>query len=227
MVTPVVFPATGLSGPSVAPASGKPARQLVVLLHGLGADGNDLIALAPFFAGVLPDAEFLAPDGPQACDMAPMGRQWFSLQEMSPEALEAGIAQAAPILNDFLDRELAKRGLAASQLALVGFSQGTMMALHVGLRRREQIAGIVGFSGMLVAPEKLAAEIASRPSVLLIHGDRDDVLPSDFSLLAEQELSRLEVPAAAHLREGLDHGIDEEGVTLAVKFLADCFRGFR
>ena len=148
-----------LSGPSRPPASGGKPRRLVILLHGLGADGNDLIGLAPYWARLLPDAEFVSPNAPFPCDMAPYGYQWFSSQDRSPEAVLGGVRAAAPILDAFIDEALEQRGLGSGELALVGFSQGTMMSLFVGLRRAEPVAGIVGFSGRLLAPELLASEL--------------------------------------------------------------------
>ncbi|HET7593957.1 MAG TPA: phospholipase, partial [Stellaceae bacterium] len=157
-----------LSGPVRKPASGGKPRQLVVLLHGVGADGNDLIGLAPYWAPALPNAEFVSPDAPFPCDMAPYGRQWFSLQDRSPAAILGGVRAAAPILDAFLDEALAARGLEPSQLALVGFSQGTMMSLYVGPRREKALAGIVGYSGALIGADTLAQETRSRPPVLLV-----------------------------------------------------------
>ena len=167
-----------LDGPRYGPASGQAPKQLVVLLHGLGADGDDLISLAPYLAQVLPEAAFVSPHAPFPCDMAPFGRQWFSLQERTPEIMLGGVRMAAPILDGFLDAELEKAGLTAERLALVGFSQGTMMALHVGLRRAAAPSAIVGFSGALLAPELLPGEIVSRPPVVLIHGAADEVVPA-------------------------------------------------
>src|SRR6201997_5344382 len=166
-----------LSGPARPPASGGTPRRLVILLHGLGADGNDLIGLAPYWAPLLPEAEFLAPDAPFPCDMAPFGRQWFSLQDRSPMSILAGVRAAAPILDAFIDDALEARNLEESRLALVGFSQGTMMSLYVGLRRAKALAGIVGFSGALIGSETLPQDIRSRPPVLLIHGDSDEIVP--------------------------------------------------
>ena len=145
-----------LSGPSRPPASGGKPSRLVILLHGLGADGNDLIGLAPYWAPMLPEAEFLSPNAPFPCDMAPYGYQWFSSQDRNPAAVLAGVRAAAPILDAFIDEALAARGLGDGDLALVGFSQGTMMSLFVGLRRAQPAAGIVGFSGRLLAPELLS-----------------------------------------------------------------------
>ena len=166
-----------LSGPSRPPASGGKPRRLVILLHGLGADGNDLIGLAPYWARLLPTAEFVSPNAPFPCDIAPYGYQWFSSQDRTPGAALAGVRAAAPILDAFIDESLKERGLGEDDLALVGFSQGTMMSLYVGLRRSRPVAGIVGFSGRLLAPELLADERRSRPRVLLVHGTNDPLVP--------------------------------------------------
>src|ERR1700740_1341201 len=154
---------SALSGPSRPPASGGQPGRLVILLHGLGADGNDLIGLAPHWASLLPTAEFLSPNAPFPCDMAPYGYQWFSAQDRSPAAVLAGVRAAAPFLDAFIDEALAERGLDDADLAFVGFSQGTMMSLFVGLRRAKPAAGILGFSGRLLCPELLARRVRSRP----------------------------------------------------------------
>ena len=133
-----------LEGPGQPPRAGGKPKSLVVLLHGLGADGNDLISLAPYWAPLLPSTEFVSPNAPFPCDMAPYGFQWFSFQDRTPAAVLAGIRAAAPFLDTFLDEVLAARGLDESRLALVGFSQGTMMSLHVGLRRAKPVAGSLG-----------------------------------------------------------------------------------
>ncbi len=208
-----------LSGPVRKPASGGKPRQLVVLLHGLGADGNDLIGLAPYWAPLLPEAEFVSPDAPFPCDMAPFGRQWFSLQERSPEAILAGVRAAAPILDAFLDDALAARGLDESCLALVGFSQGTMMSLYVGLRRSTSPAGILGYSGARVGAEALPTEIRSRPPVLLVHGDADEVVPFAALSRAAEGLKAAGVSVEQVARRGLGHGIDEEGLRRGGEFL--------
>ena len=212
-----------LSGPTRPPASGGQARQLVVFLHGVGADGDDLIGLAPYFAELLPDAEFLSPHAPFPFDMAPMGRQWFSLGDISPPAILAGIQSAAPQLNAFLDAELAKRSLTDRQLALVGFSQGTMMALYVALRRPLSCAALVGFSGMLAAPDRLPAELTARPPVLLAHGDEDEVVPFAFMDLAKSALDLMGVPVEAMPCPGMGHGISDEGLVAGIRFVAAGF----
>ncbi|OAN47986.1 phospholipase [Paramagnetospirillum marisnigri] len=212
-----------LTGPSVDPASGGPAAQLVVLLHGVGVDGSDLIELAPFLATILPDAAFVAPDAPQAFDMAPFGRQWFSLQDRTSTVIAAGVRETAPILDAFIDEQLAKWGVGESDLALVGFSQGTMMALHVALRRAKAPAAVVGFSGALVDAASLPAEITARPRVLLIHGEDDEVVNPASLPTAEQALTSVGVPVLTELRPGLGHGIDGPGAQLALRFLGQAF----
>ncbi len=204
-----------LDGPRHEPDSADPAIRLIVLLHGLGADGNDLISLAPMLAPVLPGTAFVSPHAPFPCDMAPVGRQWFSLQDYSDEAILVGVQKAAPILNAFLDAELARRGLKDSQMALLGFSQGTMTALHVALRRSEACAAVIGFSGALVKPALLADEIASRPPVTLIHGEADPVVPFPALPAAEAALKANDVPVNVLARPGLQHGIDQEGLEFA------------
>jgi phospholipase/carboxylesterase len=214
-----------LSGPSHPPASGGKPRQLVVLLHGLGADGNDLIGLAPVWAQILPDAEFVSPNAPFPCDMGPYGYQWFSVQDRSFDAVLGGVRAAAPMLDAFIDDALAERGLADKDLALVGFSQGTMMSLHTGLRRAAPVAGILGYSGRLIGGEVLAQEIRSRPRTLLIHGDADPVVPFQSLELAETALKALKVPVETVRRPGLAHGIDEDGLKHGARFLREVLGG--
>ncbi|MEX2616921.1 MAG: alpha/beta fold hydrolase [Alphaproteobacteria bacterium] len=211
-----------LDGPRHGAASGA-ARQLVILLHGLGADGNDLIGLAPHWAEILPDAEFAAPDAPFPCDMSPMGYQWFSVQDRSPAAMLAGVQAAAGSLNAFIDSELERTGLTADRLALVGFSQGTMMSLYVAPRRAEKIAGVVGYSGRLVAPERLAGEAVSRPPILLVHGDADEVVPFESMAMAEQGLSAADFTVTTLARPRLGHGIDMAGLQHGGAFLKAAF----
>ncbi|MCC7259787.1 MAG: dienelactone hydrolase family protein [Alphaproteobacteria bacterium] len=212
-----------LSGPEQPPASGGKAKQLVILLHGLGADGNDLIGLAPDFAGALPDAHFISPNAPVPCDMAPFGHQWFSLRDPNPARWLDGVKLATPILNDFIDAQLEAHGLADGDMALAGFSQGTMMALYTALRRPRACAGVLGYSGALIAPELLATELKSRPAVCLVHGAADQVVPFSCMPAAESALAALDVPVEAHARPGLPHGIDGEGIAIGKAFLKRIF----
>jgi len=214
-----------LSGPSRPPASGGKPRRLVILLHGLGADGNDLIGLAPYWARLLPEAEFLSPNAPFPCDMAPYGYQWYSSQDRSPEAVLGGVRAAAPILDAFIDEALEERGLGSGELALVGFSQGTMMSLFVGLRRAAPVAGIVGFSGRLLAPELLASELRSRPPVLLVHGTEDPLVPYSSLAAAETELKAAGVPVETVTSVGIGHSIDDQGLRRGGQFLKNVLSG--
>ena len=209
-----------LDGPRHGAAPGV-ARSLVVLLHGLGADGNDLISLAPLLAQRLPQAAFVSPHAPFPCDMAPFGRQWFSLQDRRPAAIQGGVRMAAPILDGFIDAELAHHGLADDRLALIGFSQGTMMALHVALRRAAAPACVLGYSGALIGAETLADELSSRPPTLLVHGEADEVVPVQALPAAVAALEANGVPVTWERRPGLGHGIDPEGLALGIRFLAE------
>lgn len=213
-----------LTGPRFGPARGGKPKQLVVLLHGWGADGNDLIGLAPALAPVLPDTEFLSPDGPFDCD-AGFGRQWFSLGDRSPQGdmaepvMTARLAAVAPMIDAFIDAAMAEREIAAEKLALIGFSQGTMAALYVGLRRAKPLAGILGYSGHLVAGKGLAQPGRARPEILLVHGENDEILPVAATRYAEKTLKGEGYKVGALYRPGLGHGIDEEGLRAGAAFL--------
>jgi phospholipase/carboxylesterase len=210
-----------LAGPDFGPTAGGAPSQLIILLHGLGADGCDLIGLAPHWAELLPHAQFVAPDAPFPCDMAPMGRQWFSVEDRSTERLLEGVEAAAPILDKFIDSAIARTKLGPLKTAIVGFSQGTMMALHVALRRAEPIAAIVGFSGRLMAPGQLAADIRASPPTLLIHGDADPVVPFESLATAGDALETVGVPVQTIARPALGHAIDEHGLTCGGAFLKE------
>jgi phospholipase/carboxylesterase len=210
-----------LSGPSRPPLAGGKPRRLVILLHGLGADGNDLIGLQQYWGRMVPEAEFISPNAPFPCDMAPYGYQWFSVQDRSPAALLAGVRAAAPSLDAFIDEELERRGLTESEAALVGFSQGTMMSLFVGLRRTRPLAGILGYSGRLIAPELLASEARSRPPVLLVHGTDDPLVPFESMASAELALRDAGVPVETLACVGIEHAIDPEGLERGGRFLRD------
>jgi len=212
-----------LSGPSQPPAGGGKPRQLVVLLHGYGSNGDDLIGLAPFFAQALPEAEFLSPNAPFPCEISPFGFQWFGLEDRSPETKLGGVRMAAEMLDGFLDAELSRRGLRDRDLALVGFSQGTMMSLHVGPRRPSQIGGILGFSGALIAPQLLSPEMKSRPRVFLVHGTADQVVPYGALAEAKKALAEAGLAVETESRPGLVHSIDQVGAQKGVQFLRQCF----
>ena len=208
-----------LDGPRLGPAEGTPVTALVILLHGYGSNGDDLIPLAIDWRGALPGAAFVAPDAPEPCPGAPDGYQWWGITSLDRTALTAGVARAAPVLDAFIDAELARHNLTEDRLALVGFSQGTMMALHVGPRRARRLAGIVGYSGMLADQADLAASTQTKPPVLLIHGDADDMVPLVAMYEAEAALTREGFAVETHVSRGLGHGIDPTGVNLGGRFL--------
>lgn len=219
-----------LDGPRLPPRTGVP-RHLVVFLHGYGADGNDLIDIGRAWQQLLPDTAFVSPHAPRPCGQAPMGREWFPLTFRDPNERWTGVNAAAPVLNAFIDAELKRHNLPDSALALVGFSQGTMMALHVGLRRAAAPAAIVGYSGMLVTPpneaeiDAFAAGIRSRPPVLLVHGEQDELIPVQSLMHAAQGLAALDVAVEWHISSGVGHGIDQEGLRQGGEFIARRFSG--
>jgi len=212
-----------LDGPLVPPASGVRPQSLVVFLHGYGSNGADLIGLIPYWRAALPDTLFIAPNAPQPCPGAPGGYQWWPLTSVTPQARAAGVRQSAGLVNAFIDRLLADYDLTEERVALVGFSQGTMVALHVGPRREHRLAGIVGYSGMLADPEALAAEGRTRPPVLLVHGDLDPVLPVAALGDAAAALRALDFQTTTHISPSLGHSLDEAGLRLGEEFLARAF----
>jgi phospholipase/carboxylesterase len=213
-----------LSGPRL-PAQRGAATHLVVLLHGYGADGNDLIGLAPHWQRALPTATFVAPNAPEACAGAPSGYQWFPISRLDPAEMLRGVQSAAEILNGFLDAELARLGLGSDRLALVGFSQGTMMSLHVGLSRAAKPAVIVGYSGMLPGGENLPVLSPDAPPVLLVHGDADPMIPVQALFASTAALGRAGAQVQWHIAAGVGHGIDPVGLEMGGRFLTMGFRG--
>lgn len=213
-----------LDGPRRPARSGK-ARSLVVLLHGYGASGDDLIDLAGMMAGDLPDTAFASPHAVEPMPYpGAAAYQWFALSERDPEEYIAGTRAAAPSLDRFLDEELARNGLAPGRLALVGFSQGTMMGLHVGLRRKVAPAAVVGLSGVIAGAQSLAAEITCRPPVMLVHGSHDEVIPVGAIHLTREALAAAGVVVEWHIKDELGHGIDEDVVATTSRFLAGHLR---
>jgi phospholipase/carboxylesterase len=214
-----------IDGPRLMPRGGTRPRLLVVFLHGYGSDGNDLIALGQQWQPLLPDAVFVSPHAPERMPAMAGGRgyQWFPLTMRDPEERWRGVVAARPALDAFLDAELRWHGLNPQALVLVGFSQGTMMALHVGLRRPVAPTAIVGYSGILVGEDRIAAEARCRPPVLLVHGGRDDLIPADALFMSAEALAKAEIPCEWHLSADIGHGIDEEGLRHGGLFIAAAF----
>lgn len=208
-----------LDGPTLAPASGGDPKQLVILLHGYGSNGNDLISLAPFWHQALPDALFLAPNGPEQVPGLAGGYQWWDLSRRDRASRAAGVAGAAPVLDAYIDRQLERHGLSEEQLVLVGFSQGTMMALHVGPRRKRTLAGIVGYSGLIADAGSLSRDAHTKPPILLIHGSADDVVSIASYHEAKSELEGLGFDVSGHVSAGLGHSVDMAGLELGRDFV--------
>ena len=206
------------------PVSGE-TRSVVVFLHGYGANGADLLGLADPLAEHLPDTLFVAPDAPEACAGAPFGFQWFPIPWIdgsSEEESMEGMTRAVEDLNAFLDALMVDEDLLPEQVVLFGFSQGTMMALHVAPRREDPIAGLVGFSGRLLGPELLADEVVSRMPILLVHGDQDDVVPVQSLPEAAEALQGAGwEDVFAHIMKGTAHGIAPDGLSVALAFMRD------
>jgi phospholipase/carboxylesterase len=206
-----------------APVSGA-ARSMVVFVHGYGADGADLLGLGDVLGPHLPDTVFYAPDAPEPCAGNPFGRQWFSIPRFDGSSeVDAAVAMnlAAEDLNAFLDISLQAEGLGPEALVLVGFSQGAMMALHVAPRRDVAVAGVVAISGKLMRPGTLAMELKVKPEVLLIHGDRDEVVPFGEMQAAGNALVQTGFQVYAHVMQGSGHGIAQDGLQVALSFIAE------
>lgn len=215
-----------LTGARREAASGT-AKSLVVLLHGYGADGNDLIGLAEPLAPILQDTVFLSPNAPERCAVNPMGYQWFPISwiDGSPEsAMVAGFRRAAETLAKWLPKAMAAEGVTAAQTALVGFSQGTMMSLHVGPRLDAELAGIVGFSGRMAPAGPGVAPPRWRPPVLLAHGDRDEVIPVSALEETRAALAAEGFSVRWTVSRGVGHGIGPEGLSAAAAFLRERLR---
>lgn len=213
-----------LDGPRMPPARGGKPDALVILLHGYGSNGADLISLAPYWAKALPGAAFVSPNAIEPVPQAPGGYQWFPISQLDPHLMEQGARSAAQSVDRFIDRELEKYGLDESRLALVGFSQGTMMSLYVGLRRARSPAAVLGFSGVLVAGRKLKEEMRSKPPILLIHGDRDPMIPISAMFDSAEALAAAEHGAQWHVSYGVPHSIGQDGLDLGGAFLASCLK---
>jgi len=208
-----------LSGPMVAPLSGV-TKQIVVLLHGYGSDGNDLIALAPYWREMLPDAMFVAPNAPDPCDINPAGYQWFPLDLDRDISRLAGSEKAGPVIAQFLIDLWSETGLEAKDTLLVGFSQGAMMALDVGLRLPEALVGIIAFSGGVIAPDEVGSFIKSRPRVCMVHGGEDDVVPVAMSVRGSEALKAEGVEVDFHIMAGTGHTIAQDGIEVANAFIS-------
>ena len=212
-----------LKGPIVEPQTSEKPKQLVIFCHGYGADGNDLIGLSSYFQNILPNAIFMSPNAPQKCDLNPQGYQWFDFQSGDPALIWKGVLEAASILNSFIDEQLKKYNLSDDNLALIGFSQGTMMSLHVGLRREKPMKALIGFSGKLIGEELLKDDLISKPPIYLIHGEQDPMVPHQETVNAAEVLKKYDVEVQKHISPNTPHSIAEDGLKIAIDFLSSKF----
>jgi len=213
-----------LSGPMLAPKQGE-AKKLMVLLHGYGSDGNDLIGLANYWQSAMPDTLFVAPNGPQKCPMNPNGYQWFDLDVNREMSRLTGGEKARPILDEFFEQLWKQSGFSAKDTFIVGFSQGAMMALEVGLRMQEPPKGIISFSGGLIGPDDWEKQINIKPPVCLVHGEADDVVPYSMSINSKTRLENIDIPCAMQIEPGLGHTISVEGLGFALAFMREVEKG--
>ncbi|MFO1185395.1 MAG: alpha/beta fold hydrolase [Bauldia sp.] len=207
-----------LDGPRIA--ARRHPTSVVVFLHGFGADGNDLIDIGRRWSHRLPATAFIAPHAPQARTDAPYGRQWFPLGNLDPAAVVDGLPEATMELDRFLDQEAQRLGISESRIALVGFSQGAMLALHLAPRRRRPLGAVISYSGLLIAPQDLSTAVRSRPPILLVHGSADEVIPAGALRAAADALGAAGLAAEWHLRPGLGHSIDQVALDIGLDFLA-------
>jgi len=214
-----------IDGPRLAPRDGSTPKKLVIFLHGYGSNGQDLIGLGQHWARDLPHVQWVSPNAPDPVPGAPDGYQWFPISNLDPERIEAGAAAAWPLVDAFIDQELTRYGLTESDLVLCGFSQGTMLSLATGLRRERPVAGIMGFSGALPGGGRLKDEMRSRPPIMLVHGDQDDVLPLGFMFDALENLAAAGHGAQWHISQGLPHSIGEDGLDIGRQFIGNALSG--
>ena len=213
-----------IDGPRIPPKSGT-AKKLVILFHGYGSNGQDLAGLAQAWAPNFPDVAWASPNAPEQVPGYPQGYQWFPISRLDPALMEQGVRSAHASAEQFVKSELNRWGLSDGDLLLVGFSQGTMMALHTALRRPAAPAGVLGYSGALAGPERLKEEMSAKPPILLIHGDQDDVLPVGMTLMAAQGLCAAGHGAEFHISQGIPHSIGPDGLELGQRFIANALAG--
>lgn len=213
-----------LDGPHLAPRSGK-AKQMVIFLHGYGANGDDLLSIGEEWADELPDAVFLSPNAPDVCEASPFGYQWFSIREIDNKAFEREkiIEQVAPVLSAYIDEQLQKWGVPENKLAVVGFSQGAMMTMYTMPRRKTACAGVIGYSGILLDAAGLSKPGIVKMPVLAIHGDADGIVPPKYLPLVQEGFSAAGFDVETVMRPGLGHGIDQFGLIRGIEFIKEAF----
>ncbi|MBI3441294.1 MAG: dienelactone hydrolase family protein [Proteobacteria bacterium] len=214
-----------LNGPIIPPQSGT-AKQMIMFLHGYGSDGNDLISIGTEWEQALPDTVFISPHAPEPCEQAPMGYQWFSIRAIDRAVFEREkqAEKVTPVLNAFIDAQLKQWNIDESHLAVVGFSQGAMMAMYAMPRRQKACAAVIGYSGMLIDAQGLKNPGIVKPPVLAIHGDADDVVPPSCLAEVQSGFSAAGFKVETILRPRLGHGIDQFGLSRGIQFIQEALR---
>lgn len=212
-----------LSGPEIPPRSKNKPKNLVIFLHGVGADGNNIADICNVLNRCVPDTYFLCPNGAFPYDLGIGGYQWFSLQDRTESVLLEGINKTLPIVNEYIDYNLSKYSLEDKNLAIMGFSQGCMMALHLGLRRQKAPACVIGFSGALIGAEFLKQQQLRKPPIFLAHGDIDPIVDVEQMKIAAKNLKMMGIKVETHIFKNLLHGMNEKCLSLAVDKLTTSF----
>lgn len=198
-------------------------KQIVMMLHGVGSNGQDLMSIAPYWAQTFTEAMFISPDAPFECDMAPPGfpnsYQWFSLQDRDPDAMIDGVQNVFPMIEDFIDEKLQEFGIAPENLVLMGFSQGTMTSLYVAPRLKYKIGGVLGYSGALIWDGLSVESGLQNVPIHLIHGEADDVVPVEQWQHAKDTLEQAGFTVTGHTTPGLSHTLDHDGVDSGAEFM--------
>ena len=203
----------------LTPISKRNPKNAVILCHGYGGDGKDISILAGYWKHYLPDTIFICPDGPQKCDVSPTGFQWFDLMDQSPEQVLSKSLVAENKLNQLIDEVKDKNNLKASEIVIGGFSQGCMISLQTGLKREDKINSIIGYSGKIIDTKHIENNIKARPDIILMHGDKDEVVPVSFLLEAKELFNRINYKIQTKIFQNCEHRIPQEGSSLGLEFI--------
>ena len=205
------------------PTSGK-VKKIVLFLHGYGANGADLLSISDYWIESLPDTIFYSPNAPFSCDVNPMGYQWFKLSDRTPEELESGLEKVEPYLDNLINNLLKIHNLDISKLAVIGFSQGTILSLYSFTQKKKACAGVIGYSGLFFFNEKIKKKIKINFPILLHHGIKDEVIDFNHSLNAENILKKIGFDVSCHIHNNLGHGIDDTALEMGKNFLKEVFK---
>ena len=209
---------------TLEPLSKKKPKNAVILCHGYGGDGKDISILAGYWRTYLPDTIFICPDAPEKCAASPTGYQWFDLLDQSPDQILSKSLVAESKLNEFIDEVLKKYNLVSNQIIIGGFSQGCMLTLQTGIKRKDKINSIIGYSGKIINAEHLSKNLNSRPNILLMHGEQDQVVTVDAFLEAKDFFGKNNYAIESKLFRDCEHRIPTEGSSLGLQFIKKHFK---